>query len=50
MADKFLVSFDVKSLFTNIHLSKAIDIAINLIFENDPDIKFTKRELQNLLG
>ena len=50
MADKFLVSFDVKSLFANIQLSKAIDIAINLIFENDSDIKFTKRELQKPFG
>ena len=36
------------SLFTNIPLSEAIDIAINLIFENSPDIKFTKRELRKL--
>ena len=48
VADKFLISFDLTSLFTNIPLSEAIDIAINLIFENSPDIKFTKRELQKL--
>ena len=48
MTDKFLISFDVTSLFTNIPLSEAIDIAINLIFENSPDIKFTKRELRKL--
>ena len=46
--EKFLISFDVTSLFTNIPLSEAIDIAINLIFENSPDIKFTKRELRKL--
>ena len=46
VADKFLISFDVMSLFTNIALSESIDIAVNLIFENSPDIKFTKRELQ----
>ena len=43
-----MISFDVTSLFTNIPLSEAIDIAINLIFENSPDIKFTKRELRKL--
>ena len=46
MTDKFLILFDVMSLFTNIPLSEAIDIAINLLFENRPDIKFTKRELR----
>ena len=48
VTDKFLSSFDVTSLFTNIPLSEAIDIVINLIFENSPDIKFTKRELRKL--
>ena len=48
MADKSLISFDVANLFTNIGLSEAIDIAINLIFENSRDIKFTKRELPKL--
>ena len=46
MADKLLILFDDTSLFTNIPLSEAIDIAINLIFENSADIKFTKCELQ----
>ena len=46
MTDKFLISFDVTSLFTNIPLSEEIDIAVNLIFENSPDIKFTKPELR----
>ena len=48
MTDKFLISFDVMSLFTNIPLSEAIDIEINLLFENSPDIRFTKRELRKL--
>ena len=38
VADKFLILFDVTSLFTHIPLSEGIDIAINLIFENSPDI------------
>ena len=41
-----MILFDDTSLFTNIPLSEAIDIAINLIFENSADIKFTKCELQ----
>ena len=48
VTDKSLISFDVANLFTNIRLSEAIDIAINLIFENSRDIKFTKRELPKL--
>ena len=48
VADKFLISFGVTSLFTNNPLSEAIDIAISLIFENIPDMKFTKPELQKL--
>ena len=43
-----MTSFDVTSLFTNIPLSEAIDIAMNLIFENNLDIKFPKRELRKL--
>ena len=49
VTDKFLVSFDLTSVFTNIPLSEAIDIAINLIFQSSPDIKFAKRELRKLL-
>ena len=48
VADKFLILFDVKTLFTNIPLSDAINIAINLIFENSPNIKLTKRERRKL--
>ena len=43
---KFIISFDAASLFRIISLSEAIDIVINLIFENNPDTKFTKRELR----
>ena len=42
-----MIWFDV-SLFTNIPMSEAIDIAINLFFKNSPDMKFPKRELQKL--
>ena len=35
---KFLVSYDVTGLFTNIPLQKTIDIAINLIFNHNPNL------------
>ena len=47
---KFLVSYDVASLFTNISLQETIDIAIftiysiNLIFSHNPNLKITKKE------
>ena len=44
--DKFLISFDVTSLFTNIPLEETIDIAIDTIFLNYPNVKFTRKELQ----
>ena len=34
---KCIVSFDVTSLFTNIPLRETIDIAINLIFNHNPN-------------
>ena len=41
--DKFLMSFDVTSLFTNIPLEETINIAIDTIFENYPNIIFTRK-------
>ena len=45
---KFLVSYDVSSLFTNIPLQKTIDIAINLIFNHNPNLNITKKDLKKL--
>ena len=42
----FLVSYDVTSLFTNIPLQETIDIAINLIFNHNPNLNITKKELK----
>ena len=44
----FLVSYDVTSLFTNIPLQETIDIAINLIFNHNLNLKITKKELKKL--
>ena len=43
-----LVTYDVCSLFTNIPLQEAIVIVIELILENNPQLKVTKRELKQL--
>ena len=45
---KFLVSYDLTSLFTNIPLQVTIDIAINFIFNHNPNLYITRKELQEL--
>ena len=44
----FMVSYDVTSLFTNIPLDETITIAVDLIFESNPNIKISKNELKDL--
>ena len=39
MFGKFMVSFVVESLFTNIPFEECIDIAVNYIFKGNPDLK-----------
>ena len=41
----FLVSYNANSLFTNIPLQETIDTAINLIFNHNPNLNITKKEL-----
>ena len=43
LSKKFLISYDVTSLFTNIPLQETIDIAINLIFNHNPNLNITKK-------
>ena len=38
LSRKFLVSYDVTSLFTNITVHETNDIAINFIFNHNPDL------------
>ena len=47
LSGKCLVSYNVTSLFTNISLQETIDIAINLIFNHNPNLNITKKELKN---
>ena len=48
--DNFSVSYDVWSLFTCISLQETIQIAVELIFENNPWQKATKCELKQLFN
>ena len=45
---KSFVSYDVISIFTNIPLQETIDIAINLIFNHNPNLNINKKELKKL--
>ena len=48
MFGKFMVSFDVESLFTNIPLEECIDLAVNYISKGNPDLKLSKPDLRRL--
>ena len=48
LSKKFLVSYDVTSLFTSIPLQETIDTAINLIFKHNPNLNITKKEFKKL--
>ena len=48
LSKKFLVSYDVTSLFTNIPFQETTDIAINLIFTHNPNLNITKKELKKI--
>ena len=48
LSKKFLVSCNVTSLFTNIPLRENIEIAINLIFNHNLNLKITRKELKKL--
>ena len=46
LSRKVLLSYDVTRLFTNIPLQESIDIGINLIFNHNPNLSITKKELK----
>ena len=48
LSKKFLVSDNVSSLFGNVPLQETIDIAINLIFNPNPNLNITKKERKKL--
>ena len=47
-SNKFMVSFDVVSLFTNIPLKESIDLAVFYITEGNPSLKLSKTDLTKL--
>ena len=47
-SNKFLVSYDVCSLFTSIPLTETIDIAVDLLFEKNAGFKISKADLKKL--
>ena len=48
MEGKFMVSFDVESLFTNIPLRECIDLAVDYITKGNPGIKLSTSDLKRL--
>ena len=48
MFGKFMVSFDVESLFTSILLKECIELAINYISERNPNLRLSESELRSL--
>ena len=48
LSKNFLVSYDVTSFFTNIPLQETIGIAINLIFNHNPNLNITRKELKKI--
>ena len=48
LSKKFLVPYDVTSLFTIIPLQETIDIAINLIFNHNRNRNITRKKLKQL--
>ena len=46
--NSFVVSYDVVSLFTNIPLDETIELALDLILKNNPNIKITRNDLKKL--
>ena len=43
-----MIFYDVCNLFTNIPLKETIKLAVNLIFENCPEIRITRKQLIKL--
>lgn len=49
MSGKFMVSYDVESLFTNIPLDESIELAGKYILEGSPNIALMRDELKKTL-
>ena len=47
---KFMISFDVESLFTSIPLDECIDLAIKYIYQGNPGLKISPTDLKTLFS
>ena len=50
IANSYLVSFDVESLFTNVPVKETTEIAIDIIMENHPNFKISRPQLRKLFS
>ena len=50
LSGKFMVSFDVESLFTNVPLEECVNLAVDYISKGNPDLQLTTTELRNLFN
>ena len=50
LVDKFLVSFNITSLFKNIPLSETIKLAVGLIKTSQPDLNISEKDLAVLFN
>ena len=48
--NKFMVSFDVNSRFTNIPLTESINLAVSYIKQNSPNLKLSNEDLTKLFS
>ena len=48
--NKFMVSFDMVSLFTNVPLKESIDLAVSYILEGNKNLKLSKSNLTKLFS
>ena len=48
--NKFMVSFDVNNLFTNIPLTESINLAVSYIKQNSPNLKLSNEDLTKLFS
>ena len=46
--NKFVISYNVRNLFTNISLKETIKLAVNLIFGKRPEIRIKRKQLTKL--
>ena len=46
LSGKFMVSFDVESLFTNITLEECVNLAVDYISKGNPDLQLRKIDLR----